>query len=141
GLDVAVDDRRDARVQVRQHAIGVREKARDVCVRERGLAAAKRGQSFALDFLHYQVQRAVFLEVLDVHGQVRVRQRRQHARLALGELHVLPAFCAAYLEALDGHRTAVQLVDGVERLGLRARAELPDDRVPTRAQRAGDRSR
>src|SRR3954451_22099679 len=79
--------------------------------------------------------------MLDVNGQVRVRQRGEHARLAFGELDVFPAFGAAYLEALDGDRAAVQLVDGIEGLGMRARAELPEDRVATRAQRARNGSR
>jgi len=53
------------------------------------------------------------------------------ARLALGELDVLPALCPANIEPLDGHRPLALPVDGVEGRSLRPLTEdATDDPTP-----------
>ena len=61
-------------------------------------------------------------------------QRLEHARLALGEIDVLPRRRAAHVEPLDGDRLPLALVDAVERPSLGALAEGPEQDVAPVAQ-------
>src|SRR6185503_5438954 len=79
--------------------------------------------------LHHEVERAVLFEVIDVRGEGRMRKRREHRRLAFGELDVFPGLRPLHDEALDGDRRARILIDAVEGRPLRAFAELTDDLV------------
>jgi hypothetical protein len=117
-------------VQVARRPVRVLEEPAHVGLGE-ALAGAQSGRhARPLDFLHHEVEDAVFLEVLDVAGQGAVRERREDPRLALGELHVLPCLGAADVEPLHGHEAAVPLVDGLERGALRALPEGAHDDVP-----------
>ena len=61
-----MDNRWRAPVQVAECLGDVFEHPRHFRVIERALASAKRGEVFAFDLLHHQVERPLFLEVLDV---------------------------------------------------------------------------
>ncbi len=128
GLDVAVDDGGRAAVQVSGGAVGACEEAPHLVLGERALAAADLVEGLALDLLHHEVERVVLLEAVEVLGDQRVIEGREHAGLALGELHVLPAARAADVEPLDGDAALLALVEGVVGGALRALSEgAPDD--------------
>ncbi len=82
------------------------EKASDLGLRKSALALPNGVERFAFDLLHHEVERALFFEVLDVARHERMVERRENACLTLGELDVLPAACAAHVEALDRHGAA-----------------------------------
>jgi hypothetical protein len=133
-LQVAMDDRRRATVEVPEHVVRVAKQAHDVLFTQHTAPLAKRSEALAFDLLHHEVERALLLEVVDVRRQLRMGQRTQHLGFALRELDVLPRLRPAHVEALDGDGLSLALVDSVVRPPLRALTKRLQHDEPAVAQ-------
>ena len=133
-LDVAMDHRRATPVEIGQRAIGAGEEATNLVLGERTDPPPHRVERLALDLLHDEVERAVLLEVREVAGHERVIERREHARLALRELDVLPGPSTAHVEALDRDGASGLDVHRVVGHALRALTEHAANFVATVAE-------
>ena len=118
GLEIAMDHGRRAAVQVRERALGVVEHARHVGHAERLSGLSQRRDALAVDELHHEVERALFFEVVVVARDPIVIERGQRARLALGELDVLPRLRVRDAERLDRDASVLLAIAPFERVTL-----------------------
>ena len=129
-----MNDRGLASVKVSEHLIRIVEEAHDLALREPGAGLSQHRQRCPHDFFHNQIERAVFLEVVDVARQERVNETGQDPRLTLGQLDVLPRASAPDVERFNGDRPPFALIDGVPGRPLRALAKRCDQHVAPRAE-------
>jgi hypothetical protein len=137
GLDVAVDDRRVASVEVLEDAEGVIEEGEQLGLRGAGAAEATR-ERLPLDELHHEEELAAGVagELIEVAGDRGVLEVAQDLALALEQVEGLPVAAeVAQLEDLDRHGGVGGAVDRAEGLALRAGAEGLHDLVALQAGR------
>ncbi len=123
-------------MQVVEHLGGVVQKARHLFFAEEHTALAQTREALPLNLFHHEIERPVLFEVVDVPGELRMRQGLEHPGFTLRQLDVLPAFGPAHVEPLDRDGSPFDLVQAVERSALRALAESAEAHEAPLAQRA-----
>ncbi len=133
-LDVSVDDRRRASVEVFERTRRFGEEAADVALAEPCAALLHGREALAVDVFRDEEELAAFFEVLDVLRQALVIEAREHLRFALGELDFFPALRASNAEAFHDDGAADLLVDRVIARRLSAFAEKTDHGIAASAE-------